>query len=226
MKIVTTTEIPEHFFGIEKAIELIADAGFDGIDYADSYLKSFVDQDNYLEKAKELNKLANEKGVMFRQAHAPMIRELLKNGEWDYAIERTRKSMEAASVLGAKNVVVHPFQKGSYIIDSEILFEQNIKFFRALIPFCQEYDVKVAIENMVWVDSRGRRCDGVCAVPQEFKRYIETLDSPYITGCLDFGHLTLCQKEPQDVLRYLGKDIVTCLHVHDNDYFSDKHTLP
>lgn len=226
MRIVMPTNTLADDFGIERAVDLIADAGFDGIDFSDCYESSFVNFDGYLEKAEEIRQRAEKRGVVFCQSHAPFVRKLLKQGDWDHAIERTKRSIEVTSVLGAEIAVVHPFQSGNYVTDSEILYEQNMNFFRALIPACEKYNVKVAIENMTWRSSSGGKCDGVCGIPQEFKRYIDDLDSEYITGCLDFGHLTVNQREPQDVLRYLGSKRITSLHIHDNDYLNDRHALP
>lgn len=225
MKAVMPTNTLADDYGMDKAIDLIADAGFDGIDFSDCYESSFVNFEDYIETAKKVREKAQKRGLVFCQAHAPFVRKLLKQGDWDFAIERTRRSMEVAAVLGAEDIVVHPFQEGNYIADAKLLYAKNMEFFRALIPYCKEYNIKVAIENMTWVSSSGGKCDGVCAIPQEFERYIDDLNSEYITGCLDFGHLTVCNREPQDVLRYLG-DKISCLHIHDNDYISDRHALP
>ena len=44
--------------------------------------------------------------------------------------------------------------------------------------------------------------------------------------CLDVGHSALIGEEPQDAIRYLGKERLQALHVHDVDYITDLHTLP
>ena len=226
MKAVMPTNTLADDYGMDKAIDLIADAGFDGIDFSDCYESSFVNFDGYIETAKTIRDRAEKRGIQFYQAHAPFVRKLLKQGDWGFAVERTRRSMETAAVLGADTIVVHPFQDGNYVADANLLYEKNMEFFKKLIPYCEEYNIKVAIENMTWANSSGGKCDGVCAIPQEFERYIDDLNSKYITGCLDFGHLTVCNREPQDVLRYLGGKRITCLHIHDNDYISDRHALP
>ena len=68
--------------------------------------------------------------------------------------------------------------------------------------------------------------DGVCAHPLEFIQYIDALESEYVTGCMDTGHCAATGREPQDVLRILGGNRITCMHIHDNDYKSDMHYLP
>ena len=68
--------------------------------------------------------------------------------------------------------------------------------------------------------------DGVCANPVEFIKYLDDLGSDYATGCFDTGHCAATGREPHEVLRILGGKRITCLHIHDNDYKSDKHCLP
>ena len=78
MRIVMPTNTLADDFGIERAVDLIADAGFDGIDFSDCYDSSFVNFDGYLEKAEEIRQRAEKRGVVFCQSHAPFVRKLLK----------------------------------------------------------------------------------------------------------------------------------------------------
>ena len=61
---------------------------------------------------------------------------------------------------------------------------------------------------------------------QQFNQYLDALDSDYAVGCLDLGHASLVGIEAQDFLRDMGGDRVKALHVSDNDYLHDTHTLP
>ena len=63
-------------FGILRAVEMIADAGFPAIDI--SILNApeeirFVTDDGYLDIAKELLSAAKSRGAVFNQAHAPFF---------------------------------------------------------------------------------------------------------------------------------------------------------
>jgi sugar phosphate isomerase/epimerase len=46
-----------------------------------------------------------------------------------------------------------------------------------------------------------------------------------IVACLDVGHSSIAGREAQDCIRVLGKRL-GALHIHDNDYLDDTHTLP
>ncbi len=226
MKTVMNTHYLESRFGIEKTIQLIADAGFDGIDYTDMRSETFL-IDDYQKRAKVLREQAENSGLKFYQTHAPVPSSLLKQGDMDYVKARTIHSLEVASLLGAEAVVVHPIQDSMHKLGDDSVYEKNMDYFRTLLPYCEKYNVKIAIENMTKVDPKtGVKRDGVCAHPLEFKKYLNDLNSLYATGCFDIGHCAATGREPQDVLRILGGNRITCLHVHDNDYMADKHMLP
>lgn len=225
MKIGRDSSFLEQKFGIEKAIDIIADAGFDGIDYTDAAPNSNVD--NYKENAKAIREKAESRGISIYQTHAPTPTRLLKLGDMDYVKELTVRSLEFSSLLGAEAAIVHPIQDPAHKLGDESVYERNMDYFRYLLPYCEKFNIKIAIENMCKKNPKsGVVLDGVCAHPLEFARYIDDLDSEYATGCMDTGHCAASGRDPHDVLRILGGDRITCLHIHDNDFKSDMHALP
>jgi len=225
MKTVISTSYLERTFGIEKALDMIAEAGFDGIDYSDEAAVS--SWDDYKELAIKIRTLAEERGLAVCQTHAPIPTQLLKDRDVNYVKKVVSRSIEFSGILGAYAAVVHPIQSPLHKLGDESVYLENMDYFRYLLPYCKEYNVKIAIENMCYSNPKGKiPIDGVCANPLEFAKYIDDLDSEYVTGCLDTGHCAVTGREPQDVLRILGGDRITCLHIHDNDYKSDMHYLP
>ena len=229
MRIVTTTCGLGDKFSIEKIIEMIAKAGFDAIDYDDTPVETVVWQDSYKEYAKHLKKVAESFGTSFSQTHAPIVSGMLRryDGNLDFAVERIKRSIEFSALLGAENVVVHPIQDDKFATRADYIFEKNMNFFGKFVPVAEEYGINIAIENMVMVGADGiHKRDGVCADPAEFKKYIDSLGSKNVTGCLDFGHTALAGREPQDMLRAMGSKYITSTHIHDNDFIADSHQLP
>jgi sugar phosphate isomerase/epimerase len=102
-----------------------------------------------------------------------------------------------------------------------------MKFYRDLLPYAKEYGVKIAIENM-WRNEPKRKyiCPSACGTAKDLARYIDTLDDDTFVACLDLGHCGLVGEEAQDAIRILGHDRLKALHVHDNNYREDTHTLP
>ena len=230
MLLVTTTEVPARKFGIEKSIEMIAEAGFDGIDYSAFDMKNDTDplnQPEYIDYAKRISAKAKERGIKFVQAHAPFPSSFESCDDTAKMKQKIIRSMEACAVMGVEIIVVHPVQHLNYTTNVEKLFDMNMEFYNELVVYAEKFGIKVATENMFQYDEQRRVMkDSTCASPQEFCKYIDTVASPYLTGCLDIGHCGLCGREPQDVLRYMGAERVGCLHIHDNDYMNDHHTLP
>ena len=222
----TTLDILALDFGREKGIEIIANAGFPAIDLSMFRDLDFVFADNWKETAKKYKDLAASFGVHFNQAHAPF------GGGFERYTKETVKQLprviEFASLVGAKQIIVHPAQKIPYLGREEEMFEINMDFYSKLAPYAKNCGIKIAIENM-WQNRPVTNyiCDDVCADPRELNRYYDSLNDPEaFTVCLDLGHVALCGREPQDAIRTIGHDRLGALHVHDVDYVNDLHTLP
>lgn len=222
----TTLDILAINFGREKGIEIIADAGFPAIDLSLFRDLDFAFAPDWKENTKKLKEIADRRGVIFNQSHAPF------GGGWEKYTKETvptfPRLFEVISMLGAKQIVVHPVQKVPYLGHEEEMFEINMEFYSSLAPYAKNCGIKIALENM-WQDRPVTRyiCDDVCADPREMNRYYDTLNDPEaFTVCLDLGHVALCGREPQDAIRTIGHDRLGSLHVQDVDYVHDLHTLP
>lgn len=217
-------------FGDEKAIRLCKEYGYDAYDM--SFFRMFSDendpmnQPDYREYAKHLREVADEIGIVCNQAHAPFHSSQgdEKDGERFDAIVR---SIEAAAILGAKAIVVHPKQHLSYKTEKAALWEMNLEFYRALAPFAKQFGIKIALENMWQYNNEGGRIiDSVCSRPEEFKAYLDELNDDCFIACLDIGHAAVTDEDIPHFIRTLGRDYLLALHVHDVDHKNDNHTLP
>ena len=214
-------------FGDEKAIQMLADAGFDGIDYSVSNLENFPSafSGDHIDYAKNLKKFAYEKGIKFTQAHAPMPYASTKEEYIAVRTEQTIMAMEVASIIGAEVIIVHPLMFGAYKEKRLEFYDMNMAFFHSLIPYAKKYGIKIACENIFHTGEKGM-VDGCCASPEEFNKYIDDISSPYFTACLDVGHSEVTGRKAQDVIRAMGGDRITALHIHDNDKADDLHKRP
>jgi sugar phosphate isomerase/epimerase len=68
--------------------------------------------------------------------------------------------------------------------------------------------------------------ESTCNSPDEFCDYVDALPAEHFTACLDIGHCGLVGQDAANFIRALGHDRLCALHVHDNDYHHDLHTLP
>ena len=221
----TPTDYAAFRLGYEDGVRLLIGAGYPALDlsfFGGSECCRIPDEGT----ARTLRRIADGAGVIFNQAHAPF------GGGYDHYTGKLVPQMPTvfarAAVLGVRQIVVHPLQRGRYYGHEQELFDMNVDFYRSLAPYAREYGLKIAIENMWQTDSRARHIvDDVCADPRELAALYDALDDPdAFTVCLDIGHVALCGREPEDAILLLGHDRLGALHVHDVDYRDDLHTLP
>ncbi len=225
MRVSTQTEELGRRFGDEKAVRIIAEVGFDAIDFSmfktDENIAPVFGND-YENYASHLKHVAKECGVCFNQAHAPFPSRRVGDDGYNKKIAPLiHRAIAVTSILGAKIVIVHP------IAGAENKKEANIEFYNSLIPVCKEYNVQVALENMFGTNPNNTQIiPNVCSTGREFSEFIDALDPRYFTACLDVGHAGLVGETAQNMIRTLGHDRLKALHIHDNNHLRDLHTLP
>ena len=230
MKLVTQTDELGKAFGEEKAVRIIGECGYDGVDLSFFGMISednVWNQDDYKQHAARLREIAVEYGMTFMQAHAPMPSSDLKEGFDEWILSKIHRAMEAAALLGIPYIIVHPKQHLPYRKNAQALYEMNIEFYKNLIPYCEAYGIHVCVENMFQtMPKSGYLTDSTCSRPEEFIATLDEVNSPWIVGCLDIGHAALVGEDPAEFIRALGRKRLKALHVHDVDYLHDCHTLP
>ncbi len=181
------------------------------------------------EEAQELllkeKKLIEEAGLEISQVHGPWryppMDETLEDRE--ERMEKMKKSIAFAALLGCKNWVIHPvFPFGMCDKDSgkeEETYRINLAFMRELLETAKEYDVTVCLENLPFRQFS-------LGAPADVLRIIRDIDDDHFQMCLDTGHAAVFEGvTPGDALRECA-DVVRVLHVHDNNGKGDFHWLP
>ena len=217
-----------------KAAKLIKAAGFDAVDFDLCPMDEDDDRfnrDDYRELAKECRRQIEAEGLYVNQTHVPFTFKNWDNEEHfnNVIFPRTVRSLEISAILGAQTAIVHPLHYSEYHGHEEEWFEKNMAFYRSLIPYCEKYGIKMCVENMFRRDPRRKYiAHDTCSRKEEFIRYVDTLNSPYVVACLDVGHVGLPVQDDEawDFVRALGHDRLQALHIHDNDYQNDRHAVP
>ena len=227
MQISTEIASAAKIIGEEKAVELIAKAGFDAWDFSmfsmckyDWGTKSVLatdhplSSDNYLAFARKLKQIGLDNGIHCNQSHAPFpvyskdIRSYLK------------RAIECTAEAGGKICVIHPDNfKGP---------EENAEMYLELLPFAKEYGVKLATENMWnWDKTLDHSTFAACATPKSFCEHIDVLNDDFMVACLDIGHAEMKGSDTTapEMIRALGHRL-QALHIHDNDKWHDSHQIP
>ena len=214
---------------LKTAVDVFAQTGYDAGDFSTHLRDEFYTDYHNKEYYTEIKKYAEDKGIIFNQAHAPFASSTEDREETTRIFQNIVTSMKNASYLGVKDIVVHPCQHLEYNDgnNAEILFEINMDFYRRLIPYCEEYGIKVALENM-WqcIPGTTKITHSTCSTPAEFLRYLDELNNDCFIACLDIGHAELVCQDLTKFIKALGGKYLKALHVHDVDGSRDSHTCP
>ena len=219
-------------FGLERAATLARQAGFDAMDYG--FGVPDLNEETYREEAARIREIAERTGLPIHQTHTPFPwrKEQCDDPEFyeNVILPTMHRSIEFSALIGAKIAVVHPLHYNVYLGNEELMFNKNMAYYGSMIPVCEKFNIRVGVENMYWGDKRRPAyVFDTCGQSWEFIRYLDTLNSEYMVGCVDVGHVGLplmAEEEAWDMIRALGHDRVQALHVHDNSYRSDAHVLP
>ncbi len=229
MLLSTSTEMYALKAGDKEAIRMISESGFDAYDYTFFIYKteSNILADGFIEYYSDLRKYADMLDIVCNQAHAPYPSSVGNEITDAEIYDRIVRSIEAASILGANIIIVHPKQHLKYAEHPDELFEMNVAFYKSLIPYCEKFGIKVAVENMFQFNKAGQCItDSTCSRAWEFCKYIDAIDSEWVVGCFDIGHAALVDADIPEFIHTLGNKRLQALHVHDNDLGHDSHTLP
>lgn len=227
MKISTEIESAATLVGEQKAVELIAKAGFDAWDFSMFKMADYNYQEKrvipsshplagseYLKFARELRKIGEDNGIHCNQSHAPFptyspeVRSYLK------------RAIECTAEAGGKICIIHPQNSGS--------LQENTEMYQSLLPFAKECGVKIATENMYnWNEPEDHCCDAACSTPQSFNAQLDAVNDDFLVACLDIGHAELLGSgtSAPEMIRALGP-CLKALHIHDVDKRYDTHQMP
>ena len=195
------------------AFEMAADLGFDGVEimvWADA-----VSQD-----VAALHRLSDRHGVPILAVHAPCL--LITQRVWSpEPEERLRRSVVAASDLGASTVVVHPPFRWQ---------RRYAEGFDELVGELEEASgIRIAVENMfpvrppnTWNRLRGGKSSGLSA----FKPSFDPTDVGYRNYTLDLSHAAAAHVDAVDLLKRM-KDGLAHVHLADGTGAPrDEHLVP
>ncbi len=218
-------------FGEEDALKMIKAAGFDCVDYSfywlDAENKENILGSNYREHALQTRQILDQLGLVCNQAHAPLDFRLAYD---EISLSNTHyceiiRSMEAAAILGADQIIVHPLTP----TDDRSVFEVNLEYYMGLEPYCEEFGIRIAIENLMcprYDDPEHCLKGHKFGTADTMREIIKELGSPWFVGCVDVGHAILTGTMPETLIADLDNQLLTALHIHDNDSVSDLHMLP
>ena len=226
-KLSTEIASASRIVGREKAIELVAKAGFTAFDLSMFDLIRYdwqggvasagntpLNGSDYVAYARSLKKIGLDNGIVCNQSHAPF--PTFAKGIKDWVL----RAIECTAIVGGKICVVHP--------DNNKCAEENAEFFFDILPFARSCGVKIATENMWnWNDETNRATRAACSFHDDFLNHVLAVNDEYFGACLDIGHAEMFGEETSAVkmIETLGEHLIA-LHIHDNNKLNDSHAIP
>jgi len=184
----------------------------------------------------EIKKYADKVGIEIFQTHG-RIKGLSGIEEEDNArLENLRLDLLASKALGAYACVVHNAISGEHGADpdKEMMYDLSMKLFSFALPIAKECGVKIAVETF-GNTSKYNTCDFFGRIEHFMRAYN---DAKAIEGCgdmmsvcIDTGHTHVAthynNPDVAEFIRKVGSEIeISCMHMHDNDSYSDQHNIP
>ncbi len=227
MKISTEMASCAKITGEEKAIELIAKAGFDAWDFSmfdicqyDWENKRIIENghpflgNDYLAFARKLKQIGLDNGIVCNQSHAPFPTVCAEIRSY------YKRAIECTAEAGGKICIIHP--------DNNKNADENAEMYFELLPFAKSCGVKIATENMWnWDDEKNQAAPAACSDPQSFTEHLDAVNDDFFVACLDIGHGEMrgLNTNAVDMIKALGSRL-QALHIHDNDLWHDSHQIP
>ena len=225
MKILVDFGEPLEKLGLENGIKAVKAAGFNGIDFSfkSGKGKAVLYSERWEENAHALRAALDEAGLVCAHTHAPIgFSSEDKIGPRAREFSIIIRALRFSQILGAKIMVVHAVTD----VKSVDFIPYNLRFYKMLEPHAKAAGVKIGVENLFKFDKKFHRFEGVLETGEKLSSFLQKLRSPQFVACVDTGHAGLTGTPPQKLLAGMNKNLVKCLHLHDNDGKDDLHSLP
>lgn len=227
MKISTEIASAAKIVGEEKAVQYIAEAGFDAWDFSMFAMCKYdwdkralfennhpLASDNYLAFARKLKQIGLDNGIVCNQSHAPFPTAIPEIRSY------FKRAIECTAEAGGQICIIHP--------DNNKSAQENAEMYMELLPFAKDCGVKIATENMWnWDNKKDESSFAACATSESFVEHIDAVNDDFLVACLDIGHAEMrgSGSGAAEMIRALDRRL-QALHIHDNDKWHDEHQIP
>ncbi len=227
MKISTEIASCAKITGEEKAVELIAKAGFDAWDFSMFDMCKYdwgnrcllknshpLSGSDYLAFARRLKQIGLDNGIVCNQSHAPFPTSCAEIRSY------YKRAIECTAEAGGNICIIHP--------DNNKPAQGNAQMYFELLDFAKGCGVKIATENMWnWDDDKNQAAPAACSDPESFNAHLDAVNDDFFVACLDIGHAEMrgLNTTAVDMIKALGPRL-KALHIHDNDKWHDSHQIP
>ena len=222
-----------------QAMRLVAQAGFEAIDFPFSAYSSTPDspmmQDSWRDWVRQVKSLSEQLGLPIYQAHASWEQAIGENFRYEPPHEVYYRTLEACRMVGCKHLIFHPLRQPDRVDSPAMrqrIHDYNVRWFHDLLAAAEEFDVIINLENTF--DSHHTQKNGDLPYPyttaQDMIDLMRDIGSSRVAICLDTGHANISAQDIPAMIRQFRSDLAT-VHLNDNygyitPIYEDLHLFP
>jgi hexulose-6-phosphate isomerase len=169
-------------------LKKLKDLGFDGVEGSGPGMQIDGLKDALAEVGLPMHGVVYNKHWKVRlSSPKPETREASRKGLED--------AMRESKAVGGTSVLLVPGRVGGKDETHEHVWSRSIEQIRKCIPLCKKLKIHILIET-VW--------NGFCLKPEQFRDYIDEIDSPWVQAYYDIGNMQKFAPS-HEWIRILGK---------------------
>lgn len=213
---------------VEKGAVRMRTHGYEYLDFnetahTDGPLYAVEDEREFVKKVEEWKTVLDACGIQVYQIHGPWSGDRYDKTPQgrENRFEKMSLSLLAASILGARYMAIHPlmpFGMNSPDRPDEVR-RINVDFYRRLSRVAAPLGVTICLENMPFPDYPLSDVPSIVSLVRE-------IDCDNVRMCLDVGHANIFPMPLGECVRYIGRELLCILHIHDNMGEIDEHLFP
>ncbi|MDR0890240.1 MAG: sugar phosphate isomerase/epimerase [Oscillospiraceae bacterium] len=223
----------------QQAMQTIADAGFDSLDFPLSvYARGQhapLQQDSWREWVRTVAGFSKALGLPITQAHCTYEQTIPEDFHYVAPYEIYARCMEACHMLGCRQLVFHPMLYMHTIESEQVkqrIHDWNIRWFTELLPLAERFDLIISLENTF--DSHHLQPAGglpfIYTRAQDMLALMHGIGSSRVQICLDTGHANISGQDIPAMIRAYRGNLAT-VHLNDNygrisPIYEDLHLFP
>lgn len=224
--------------GLEGAMRLIKDAGFQSLDFPFSTFSEPdgpMNGEDWRAWVRQVARLSEQLGLPVTQAHATWRQSIPADLHYEPPQEIYFRTIEACAIVGCRHLIFHPLRQPERVDSSaqrSRIHDWNIRWFHDLLPAAERFGVVINLENTF--DSHHVQRPGDPPYPyttaEDMLRLMRDIGSARVQLCLDTGHANISGQDIPAMIRAFRSDLAT-LHLNDNfgrisPVYEDLHLFP
>ena len=206
-------------FSASAMIEYMSKIGFDGVDISLESLDRL--DDSWKSIYYSAKRLADTKGLEIPSCHLPYyMPNPLDKIQMEGFSKQIKKGIDIAAHICIPLAVVHPIALHAKTFSVEEWARANLEFLSPICQYAKDCGVRLLIENM----ASSCEGDGDHLYGSTAAEIAALADALGVGCCWDFGHAHLSGRDESEV--GLLCDRLSLVHIHDNNGYTDSHSLP